>query len=68
MQERTPSCRGHPPDGVGDVVPERVDGLGLVDDHVVERLGAAFGQVEVGHLGAAVQRCFHQRAAHLTPT
>lgn len=32
----------------------------------MERLGAAFGQVEVRHVGAAVQGCFHQRTSHLT--
>lgn len=56
------------PDGVRDVVPERVDGLRLVDDHVVERLGAAFGQVEVRHIGAAVRGCFRQRTSHSTHT
>lgn len=45
----------HPPDGIRHVAPQWVDGLGLVDDHVVERLGASLRQVEAGHVCAAVQ-------------
>lgn len=46
-----------PPDGICHVAPQRVDGLGLVDDHVVERLGAPLRKVEAGHVCAAVQSC-----------
>lgn len=51
----------HKPDGVHHVIPQWVDGLGLVDDHVVKRLGAAFGQVKVCHISAAVKSCFDKR-------
>lgn len=56
----------HWPDSVHHVVPQRVDGLRLVDDHVVERLGASFGQVEIGHVRAAVQSCRNAKRSHLT--
>lgn len=46
----------------------------MVDDHVVKRLGAFFGQVQIGHVSAAVQSCCEQthqevkqRKLQLTP-
>lgn len=32
----------------------------MVDDHVVKRLGTFFGQVQIGHVSAAVQSCCEQ--------
>lgn len=46
-----------PPDGLGQIPPERVDGLGEVNSHAVERLVSRPGQVGVGQFCSAVQGC-----------